>query len=74
MTVTSSKRMAYPIREIQQRPLPLAIVYALNNRYDFASMSSTFCVSLYGLEVPLSDAALAMYNQYCLDVRKASVH
>lgn len=72
--MASSGRMLYPIREIQQRPLPLCIVYALNNRYDFASMSSTFCVSLYGLEAPLSDAAMAVYNQYCLDVRKALVH
>lgn len=72
--MASSNRLRYPIREIQQRPLPLSIIFALNNRYDFASMSSTFCVSLYGLDEPFDDAMLRLYNQHCLDVRKASVH
>lgn len=69
--MASSNRLRYPIREIQQRPLSLSIIFALNNRYDFASMRSTFCVSLYGLQEPFDDYTLRLYNQHCLAVRQA---
>lgn len=69
--MTSSNRMRYPIREIQQKPLALSVVYGLSNRYDFASMSSTFCVSLFGLDIPFDDVTLRMYNAHCLAMRQS---
>lgn len=67
--MTSSNRMRYPVREIQQGKLPLAVVHGLYNNYQFSGMESTFCVSLWGLEVPFSDAALAMYNEIQRETR-----
>lgn len=60
--MTSSNRMRYPIREIQQKPLVLSVVYGLHNNYQFSGMSSTFCVSLFGLEIPFNDQDLRYYN------------
>ncbi len=60
--MTSSNRMRYPVRQIEQAVLPLAIVHGLYNNYQFSGMQSTFCVSLYGLEEPFTDRDLKIYN------------
>ena len=66
--MTSSNRMRYPVRQIEQKALPLSIVHGLYNNYQFAGMQSTFCVSLYGWE-PFDDDTLRMYNAWAASQR-----
>ena len=67
--MTSSNRMRYPVRQIEQAVLPLSIIHGLYNNYQFSGMQSTFCVSLYGLEEPFDDNTLRMYNLWAAQHR-----
>lgn len=70
-TMTSPRRVAYPVRTLEQRPMVLSVIHGLHNNYDYAKMESLFCVGFYGSDSGMSDSILEAYNLAPVEKRAA---